>query len=98
MRLDRQRSAWQKEARRLAIIPKIKDGPHFLLRLTLILSLLLLPLPVLAQTITGVASVTDGDSLEIHGTGIRLEGIEAPDSRQLCTRAFFQQWRCGQTP
>jgi endonuclease YncB( thermonuclease family) len=69
---------------------------HFLLRLTLILCLLLLPLPVSAQTITGVASVTDGDSLEIRGMRIRLHGIDAPESRQLCTRPSGQQWRCGQ--
>ena len=75
--------------------PKSKTD-HFLLRLTLILCLLLLPLPVSAQTITGVASVTDGDSLEIRGTRIRLHGIDAPESRQLCTRPSGQQWRCGQ--
>lgn len=69
---------------------------RFLLRLTLILCLLLLPLPVSAQTITGVASVTDGDSLEIRGTRIRLHGIDAPESRQLCNRPSGQQWRCGQ--
>ena len=69
---------------------------HFLLRLTLTLCLLLLPLPISAQTITGVASVTDGDSLEIRGTRIRLHGIDAPESRQLCTRPSGQQWRCGQ--
>ena len=75
--------------------PKSKTD-RFLLRLTLILCLLLLPLPVSAQTITGVASVTDGDSLEIRGTRIRLHGIDAPESRQLCTRPSGQQWRCGQ--
>ena len=75
--------------------PKSKTD-RFLLRLTLILCLLLLPLPVSAQTITGVASVTDGDSLEIRGTRIRLHGIDAPESRQHCTRPSGQQWRCGQ--
>lgn len=69
---------------------------HFLLRPTLTLCLLLLPLSISAQTITGVASVTDGDSLEIRGTRIRLHGIDAPESRQLCTRPSDQQWRCGQ--
>lgn len=68
----------------------------FLLRFTLILCLLFSPLLVSAQTITGIASVTDGDSLEIRGTRIRLYGIEAPESRQLCTRATGQDWRCGQ--
>jgi endonuclease YncB( thermonuclease family) len=67
-----------------------------LLRLALILCLLFLSLPVTAQTITGVASVTDGDSLEIRGMRIRLHGIDAPESRQLCTRPSGQSWRCGQ--
>ncbi len=68
----------------------------FLLRFTLILCLLFSPLLVSAQTITGIASVTDGDSLEIRGTRIRLHGIDAPESRQLCTGATGQDWRCGQ--
>jgi len=67
-----------------------------LLRLALILCLLFLSPPVTAQTFTGVASVTDGDSLEIRGTRIRLHGIDAPESRQLCTRPSGQSWRCGQ--
>ena len=32
----------------------------------------------------GQASVIDGDTLEIHGTRIRLWGIDAPESSQLC--------------
>ena len=67
-----------------------------MLRLALILCLLFLSLPVTAQTITGVASVTDGNSLEIRGTRIRLHGIDAPESRQLCTRLSGQSWRCSQ--
>ena len=67
-----------------------------MLRLALILCLLFLSPPVTAQTFTGVASVTDGDSLEIRGTRIRLHGIDAPESRQLCTRPSGQSWRCGQ--
>ena len=58
--------------------------------------LLLVPLAVSAQTIAGVASVTDRDSLEIRGTHIRLHGIDAPEGRQLCTRPSGQRWRCGQ--
>lgn len=67
-----------------------------MLRFTLNLCLLFSPLLVSAQTITGIASVTDGDSLEIRGTRIRLHGIDAPESHQLCTRATGQDWRCGQ--
>ena len=67
-----------------------------MLRVALIIYFLLSSLLVAAETITGVASVTDGDSIEIRGTRIRLHGIDAPESRQLCTRPFGQSWRCGQ--
>ncbi len=32
----------------------------------------------------GTASVIDGDTIEVHGQRIRLHGIDAPESRQLC--------------
>ena len=44
--------------------------------------------------VEGRASVVDGDTLEIHGARIRLHGIDAPESRQSCTRAEGE-WRCG---
>ena len=31
--------------------------------------------------IIGTASVTDGDTIKIHGERIRLHGIDAPESR-----------------
>lgn len=49
-----------------------------------------------ADRLTGVASVTDGDTLEIRGQRIRLHEIDAPESRQLCATAEGQRWRCGQ--
>lgn len=47
------------------------------------------------QRIIGQASVIDGDTLEIHGTRIRLHGIDAPESEQLCI-AKDKKFRCGQ--
>jgi endonuclease YncB( thermonuclease family) len=46
--------------------------------------------------IIGVASVIDGDTLEIHDRRIRLDGIDAPESAQLCLRDG-QKERCGQS-
>lgn len=45
--------------------------------------------------IIGVASVIDGDTLEIHDRRIRLDGIDAPASAQLCLREGRRE-RCGQ--
>lgn len=57
----------------------------------------LLAYPAAAQPdIEGTASVIDGDTIEVHGTRIRLHGIDAPESRQECTRPDGTNWRCGQ--
>ena len=44
--------------------------------------------------IAGPATVTDGDSLRVSGSRIRLFGIDAPESQQTCV-AGGQRWRCG---
>lgn len=44
----------------------------------------------------GVASVIDGDTIEIHGEPFRLFGIDAPESNQLCKGATGKPYRCGQ--
>ena len=49
-----------------------------------------------AEPIVGRASVTDGDTVVIHGTRIRLHGIDAPESAQLCQDAAGKDYRCGQ--
>jgi len=46
--------------------------------------------------IVGVASVIDGDTIEIHGVRIRFFGIDAPEGGQQCRRPDGTPWRCGQ--
>lgn len=45
--------------------------------------------------IFGVATVIDGDTIEIHGQRIRLHAIDAPESGQFCVAAE-SRYRCGQ--
>jgi endonuclease YncB( thermonuclease family) len=52
-------------------------------------------LVALADDLTGQASIIDGDTLEIHGSRIRLWGVDAPESTQLCRGEDSQQYRCG---
>ena len=61
-----------------------------------ILASLLVLVPVLALADgAGRATVIDGDTLEIGGERYVLDGIDAPESGQLC-RLDGKPWRCGQ--
>src|SRR4051794_16802967 len=48
-----------------------------------------------SDDVIGQATVIDGDTLEIHGTRIRLWGIDAPESTQLCRGEDSLRYRCG---
>ena len=45
---------------------------------------------VLADEITGVPKIIDGDTIHIDGNKIRLEGIDAPEIKQQCKKVSFE--------
>jgi endonuclease YncB( thermonuclease family) len=47
-------------------------------------------------SVQGIPRIIDGDTIDIAGTRIRLEGIDAPEGDQRCARAGGGTWRCGQ--
>lgn len=67
-----------------------------MLKMIALIATLLTAVPAAANDLVGVASVIDGDTLEIRGVRIRLHGIDAPESGQVCNRPSGAAWRCGQ--
>jgi endonuclease YncB( thermonuclease family) len=51
-----------------------------------------------AESVVGVAKVIDGDTLEVAGTRLRLFGVDAPESKQLCTARSGKGYACGVSP
>lgn len=47
--------------------------------------------------IEGRATVIDGDTVAIRGQRFRLQGVDTPESAQLCRNAAGKDYRCGQT-
>ena len=47
------------------------------------------------DVIVGATRVIDGDSFEVAGTKIRLHGIDAPESDQICQTEQGADWACG---
>lgn len=61
-------------------------------------ALLLCPAPASSSdTITGRASVIDGDTIEIAGKRLRLHGVDAPESWQKCSDGDGDTYRCGKS-
>ena len=62
---------------------------------------------ILAQEIIGTPRIVDGDTLHINEYKIRLEGIDAPETRQQCKKerlkisaiigfTFYKNYNCGE--
>ena len=47
------------------------------------------------RTVVGRASTVDGDTLVIRGQHIRLNGIDAPESGQICRNSKGGEYGCG---
>ncbi len=48
-----------------------------------------------ADPISGVPRIVDGDTLTIEDVKIRLEGIDAPETDQVCLDQHAVKWTCG---
>ena len=48
-----------------------------------------------ATTITGTARISDGDTIRVQGTRIRLNGIDAPENDQVCIDKSNKTYACG---
>ena len=64
-------------------------------RLPLTLLALLLPAAAGAAEISGVPKIRDADLVQIGAARIRLGGIDAPSTAQLCLNTKGERWACG---
>ncbi len=49
----------------------------------------------LDKEFSGIAKVTDGDSIKVDDKKIRLMGIDAPEFSQTCFDANYEEYPCG---
>lgn len=52
--------------------------------------------PAVAATVSGRATVIDGDTLTIGAAQIRIHGIDAPEAGQKCERSDGRSWGCDE--
>ena len=48
-----------------------------------------------AQTLTGTATIIDADTIVIRSVRIRLQGLDAPETDQICLDSRGALWNCG---
>src|ERR1700720_1660882 len=60
-----------------------------------LLWMVLIPAAAPAAELVGRPRIVDGDTLAIGTTKIRLQGIDAPETDQVCLNADGDSWTCG---
>src|ERR1700743_3466648 len=63
--------------------------------IALAFALMLTPSLALAVDVTGVPKIREGDTVVIGATRIRLGGMDAPSTDQLCLNTKGERWTCG---
>src|SRR5580698_7248805 len=48
-----------------------------------------------AEQVQAVPQIVDADTVYAGSTKIRLSGIDAPETEQICIDAAGKDWRCG---
>ena len=64
-------------------------------RIVMLAAVILVDASAQAADFTGVPRIVDGDTLAIGTTKVRLEGIDAPETDQVCLNANGIRWTCG---
>lgn len=59
------------------------------------LTLLCLAAPAAAEEIVGTARVSDGDTIRVGGTKVRIHGIDTPEIDQTCRTEHGHDFDCG---
>lgn len=57
--------------------------------------LILAASPALSAEVTGPAKVVDGDTVQVGTHRIRLQGMDAPETDQVCLDQKSERWACG---
>ena len=68
-----------------------------MLKQAILSAALLLSGPAHADVISGLAKVTDGDTIRINSERIRLHGIDAPELQQQCGTEAGELYQCGRS-
>ena len=94
--------SWKRRlnSRRLPIHVVTAENAPMILRLAMIslIAIILFAGPIVAAettTISGPARISDGDTITIKDKRVRLNGIDAPETDQICVNAAEKTYACG---